>query len=315
MAYLIEWPVAKARQWLGLSRNLAVISVLFLTLFFFGLGLTYLFLSLYGETRDLLVTLPGRLTLLGQSLARLEAEIGARLQWPEEFWAHGRLWMDQLRATLSGLLQGALNLFRGLPLFLLNLFLSGLTAFFFSRDREKINRFFLSLLPDQWRKTALEFHRQTLALGWSFLKAQFILAMVTGLLSTLFLGLFGFAKPWLTGFFIGIADFLPLVGPAFLFLPWIGWQLAAGKLRKAFALGFTFLLTLGLRQLLEVRLVGVEFGIHPLWVLVSLYIGVKSFGVYGLFFGPVFCVLFRSLYQGLFSYNKRAKGFGLNEGE
>ncbi|NLY91024.1 MAG: AI-2E family transporter [Firmicutes bacterium] len=315
LASLIEWPVAKVRRWLGLPRNLAVIFVLCLTLLLLSLGLTFFFLRLYAETRDLLITLPGRLTLLARALNHLETEIYARLQWPEELWDHGRLWMDQIQATIGGLLQGVLNLFRGLPLFLLNLFLSGLTAFFFSKDRAKINHFFFTLVPDQWRKTIRELYRQTLVWGWGFLKAQFILAMITGLFSALCLGLFGFPNPWLTGFFLGIADFLPLVGPAVLFLPWIGWQLAVGQLRKAFFLGVTFLLTIGLRQLLEVRLVGAELGLHPLLVLLSLYIGVKSFGVYGFFFGPILCVLVRSLYQGLFSHHNRARGFGFNEGE
>lgn len=318
LATLLEWPVTLARRWLRLPRTLAVLTVLGLTLFFLSLALTFCFLRLYRETRDLLMTLPGRLVLLGEGVARLEAEIGARLQLPAEFWGHGRFWLDELRTNLGGLLQKGLNLFRGLPLFLLNLFLSGLTAFFFSRDRAKINRILFTLLPDRWRKPLLGLYRQILASGWAFLKTQFILAVITGLSSALCLGFFGFARPWLTGFFLGMADFLPLVGPGIFFLPWLGWQLAVGRFRQAFFLGVTFLLTLGLRQMLEVRLVGRKLGLHPLLVLASVYIGVRSFGVYGFFGGPVLCVLFRSIYHGLFSYNndnKQAKGFGFNEGE
>ena len=315
LASLLERPVAMVRRWLWLPRTLAVITVLSCTLLILSLALTFCFLRLYRETRDLLMTLPDRLARLGAGLTRLEAEIGTRLKWPEGFWEHGRFWTEELRVTIGGLLQKILNLLRGLPNFLFNLFLSGLAAFFFSRDRVKINRFLLTLFPEGWRKTIRELYRQTLASGWSFLKTQFILAVITGFCSALCLGLFGFAKPWLTGFFLGLADFLPLVGPAFLFLPWIGWLLAVGRFRKAVWLGVTFLLTLGLRQLLEVRWVGKKLGLHPLLVLASLYIGVRSFGVYGFVGGPVLCVLIRSLYLGLFSCKRRAKGFGGNEGE
>jgi sporulation integral membrane protein YtvI len=309
IAYLIERPVVVVGRWFGLSRSLAVIFVLVLTLLGLGFCLTLLFLRLYQETKELLITLPDRLTLLGQGLTRLETAICNRLQWPEEFWGQGRLWVNQLWATLNGLLQGALNCFRGLPLFLLNLLLSGLTAFFFSRDRGKIKQFCLTLIPEQWQKSMLRLHRQTLISGWNFLKAQIVLAMVTGFISSLCLGLFGFAKPWLTGLFIGIVDILPLVGPVLFFLPWLGWQLAVGQLAKACYLGLTCLLTLGLRQLVEIRLVGVKLGLHPLLVLLSLYLGMKSLGVYGFFFGPVLCVLIRSLYQVIFD---QQKGFWLN---
>lgn len=314
IAYLIETPVALLGRWFGFPRKPAVILILLLTIFLLGLGLTLLFAGLYRETKDLLTALPGQIRLIGQGLERIKTEIATRLQWPEDFWDFDRLWMDKLWSTVSGLLQRALNLFRGFPVFLFNLSLSGFTAFFLSRDRSKIRELFLSFFPEHWRKAICGLHRQTLATGWIYLKTQFLLALITGLLATFGLALFGFAQPWLVGSLLGVCDLLPLVGPALVLLPWIGWQLAVGHLRSACFLAIILLCTVGIRQLLEFRLVGASLGLHPLLVVASLYIGVKCLGIAGVFLGPIFCVLIRSLYQALLTYD-RENGFCLDEGD
>ncbi|MBA2132790.1 sporulation integral membrane protein YtvI [Capillibacterium thermochitinicola] len=314
IAYLIEKPVTLLGRWCGFPRQPAVIIVLLLTLCFLGLGLTLFFAGLYQETKELLLVLPTQIQRLGQGWERLKMELAARLQLPEDFWQYDRLWMENLRNAVSSLLARVLNVFRGFPVFLFNLLLSGFTAYFLSRDRDKIRRFFFSFFPFHWRQTISTLHRQTLATGWRFLKTQLLLAMITGLLSMVGLAVLGFTKPWVVGSLLGLLDFLPLVGPALVYLPWIGWQLAVGKMRSACFLTCLFLFTLGIRQLLEVRLVGATLGLHPLLVLASLYIGVKTLGVGGLLFGSIFCVLIRTLYQGLFTYNLK-NVLGLNQGD
>lgn len=314
IAYLIEKPVVLLGRWFGFPRKPAVILVLLLTLFLLGLGLTLFFAVLYKETKELLLVLPGQLHRLGQGLERLKTEIAVRLQWPEDFWSHDRLWMDNFRNAVSSLLYRALNLFRGFPAFLFNLLLSGFTAYFLSRDRSKIRQLFLSFFPPHWRQTIRTLHEQTLATGWRFLKTQLLLATITGLLSTVGLAVLGFTKPWLAGSLIGLCDFFPLIGPALIFLPWVGWQLAVGQIRLACYLTGIFLFTSGLRQVLEVRTVGATLGLHPLLVMSSLYIGVKTLGIGGILFGPIFCVLIRSLYQGLYTCHRK-NGFCLVKGD
>ena len=41
-----------------------------------------------------------------------------------------------------------------------------------------------------------------------------------------------------------------------------------------------------IRQLLQIKIIGSHTGLHPLAVLVSLYVGVKLFGSTGIIVGP-----------------------------
>ena len=166
----------------------------------------------------------------------------------------------------------------------------------------------------EWEKPVLKVHDEILRSGWGFLKVQLMLAVITGLLSTLLLGFFGFSKPWLIGITLGLFDFVPLIGPSTIYFPWIGWHLATGRLRTVIYLVVAFLITLGLRQIIEVRLVGEKLGLHPLLVLLSIYLGIRLFGIYGFLLGPVFFVVIRSFYQGLIPFFTE-DGFRFNEGD
>ena len=300
IAYLIEKPVALLGRWFGLPRKPAVIVVLLLTLFLLGLGLTLFFAGLYRETKELLLVLPTQIQRLGQGLERLKTEVSSRLEWPQDFWNYDRLWMENFRNAVSSLLYRALNLFRGFPVFLFNLLLSGFTAYFLSRDRRKIRQLFLSFFPPHWQQTIRVLHHQTLVSGWRFLKTQLLLAAITGLLSTAGLAILGFTKPWLAGCLLGLVDFLP-DWSALVYLPW-----ADGSWREGRCGTLVFgvpLFTAGVRQILGFvwwgnfrvpSLIGAGLTVH--WV--------KTLGIGGFLFGYLLCAI-RSLYQGLFTDHRK----------
>lgn len=51
------------------------------------------------------------------------------------------------------------------------------------------------------------------------------------------------------------------------------------------------------RQLLEHKVLGNQVGLHPLITLISMYVGLKVFGVFGLVFAPVALVIGVAFYK------------------
>ncbi len=299
----IKLPMWMKKRKINISRPVAVLVVLVIIFIVGGLVLTFVFSRLYVEIRDLLVELPGKLMWLARESDRLVGQLRERFQVPDAFWEQLRLRPENLIETASGFiqdfLQNSLNFFRGFPVFIVNLFLSALAAYFFSRDKTKIIAFVMSLVPERWREPALRLHNDVVLSALNFLKIQITLAMISGLLAAFFLGLFGFVRSGLLGTLIGILDLLPLVGPTTLFLPWIGWNFVNANFGRGFLLTAILLVVLGVRQLAEVRLVGKRLGLHPLMAMFSIYVGLRIFGVYGVFIGPVLFVMLRSFYYGI----------------
>ncbi|MGL5868669.1 AI-2E family transporter, partial [Clostridium chrysemydis] len=49
------------------------------------------------------------------------------------------------------------------------------------------------------------------------------------------------------------------------------------------------------REILEAKLLSNKFNLHPLVVFISVYIGIKVFGVLGAFVGPIYCMISRDI--------------------
>jgi predicted PurR-regulated permease PerM len=62
-----------------------------------------------------------------------------------------------------------------------------------------------------------------------------------------------------------------------------------------------YIITWIVRQLLEPRIVGGQIGMHPLLLLVAMYIGMNVFGVIGLLVGPLCAIVLRSFLRLYFS--------------
>ena len=299
ITYLIEEPVAYMEKRLNLPRWFSVSVLLLMALILTSLALTLILSRVYLELKGLLADLPEKLIILSSEGEKFLSRTKEWLRIPEELWPGLAVQPESVLAGAGGALQEVLNLLKAFPAFVFNLFLSGVAAYFFSRDKEKILLFLLSFFPEGWRQPTVKLHQEIIVSTLRFLKAQFLLALITALLSCFFLGIFGFPRAGLISIGVGLLDFLPMIGPAAFFLPWAGWKFLRGEVGAGILLTVVLLFILGVREFAEVRLIRQNLGLHPLAALFSVYLGLKLFGIYGFFIGPLLFVIMRSFYHGI----------------
>ena len=82
-------------------------------------------------------------------------------------------------------------------------------------------------------------------------------------------------------------DLLPLLGCGAVLVPWAAAAFLSG--RAGFAAGLLVLLAAVwvTRQMLEPKLIGAAAGVHPFFALAATYLGLRFFGLPGLFAAPV----------------------------
>lgn len=95
----------------------------------------------------------------------------------------------------------------------------------------------------------------------------------------------------LLGIIIGLFDALPFVGTGIILIPWALFQLFVKQYGKMFILFLLYLICTFTRQLLEPKLVAKGVGVHPLAVLISIYIGIYVYGIAGVLLGPLSALL------------------------
>ena len=89
------------------------------------------------------------------------------------------------------------------------------------------------------------------------------------------------------GILIGICDALPFLGTGICLLPWALFQLLSKKMLSAVGLILIYIVCTLTRQTLEPKLIGERFGVHPLAILMSIYIGIKVYSRGGFLLGPI----------------------------
>ena len=108
--------------------------------------------------------------------------------------------------------------------------------------------------------------------------------------------LLGYQNTLFLGILIGIVDFLPILGAGTILIPWTLILLLQGSYGMAVGVAVIYLLCFGSRQYLEPRLMGRGNGIRPFYMLICIYLGLRLFGIWGVFLGPLGVSLIRGIY-------------------
>lgn len=154
------------------------------------------------------------------------------------------------------------------------------------RERFRASGFAPLLLPiiDRLRCSAV-----------AYLRTQGILMLITATLCTLGLVLIRNPYALLLGLVIALLDALPVLGSGMILLPWSIVLFLRNDYISGAILLTVFVLCVILREFLEPKLLGKGIGIRPLYTLISMYLGIRIFGVVGFILGPIGLVIIKSL--------------------
>ena len=94
-----------------------------------------------------------------------------------------------------------------------------------------------------------------------------------------------------------IIDVLPILGTGTVLIPWGIISLFQGN----FVLGIGILVLYGVitlvRQIIEPKIVGDYIGLYPLVSLICMYVGLRLFGIVGLFLLPISVIMLKNLHD------------------
>lgn len=97
------------------------------------------------------------------------------------------------------------------------------------------------------------------------------------------------------GMLCGILDILPYVGTVLVFLPLVVYKIYERHYIIAVGLIFLYILLQFNRQFMETKFMSAKLKVHPLMILLSIYIGGKIFGIIGLILAPIYVLIARQI--------------------
>lgn len=260
-----------------------------------GTVLTWIILRLVKELSDLSVTLPQRVEKT-QQFIDLWVKKGVLFYGtlPKSVTDNLKESLNSLTNTMQHwageLVSVLLTIISGIPSAIMILLFCLIATYFFSRDREKIARLWLRIVPPPWGAQVLEVSRQVALAFQSYVRAQFILVSITAFLSIIGLYFIGASYALTIGLLIGFLDMIPVLGPGTIYIPWAIWAFITGDMLLGAKLIVLYLLVMVIRGVLEAKVVAANLGLHPLAVLIAMFVGLKTVGVLGLVLGPMLVI-------------------------
>ncbi|GAA0680840.1 hypothetical protein GCM10008903_11340 [Clostridium cadaveris] len=94
---------------------------------------------------------------------------------------------------------------------------------------------------------------------------------------------------------IALLDILPILGTGGILIPWVIIELIRGNVYLALGLATLYMLITVVRNILEPKIVGAQVGMHPIVMLICMFVGVKVFGFIGLFILPAIAIIIKNL--------------------
>lgn len=276
IAFLLDYPIRFLQQ-RGVIRGLAVgiVFLLFLTI----LGILGLFLGpiILQQANELLTRLPDWIRSGQQQLQSLENWAVAQ-QLPIDLSSAYTQLIERLTSLLRSLTSQLLGLIFNTIGSIVNVFLTLVFSIFLVLRGESLWNGILSWFPEAWNRQI----RQSLPYNFErFIAGQVILATIIGLAQTAAQTILGVPLAELFGVGIGASSLIPFGGTTTIIV--VSLLLALNN----FWLGVKVLLVaIAINQICEnvlgPRIVGELTGLNPVWMLISLDVGVRVGGVLGL---------------------------------
>lgn len=170
-------------------------------------------------------------------------------------------------------------------------FIGNISVFFLLTDREKIINYFFNFVPE---RLFIKIRKQKKNII-SMMVIEVILVLISTLEITLGFLILGIGHPVFLGIICGVLDILPYVGTIIVFIPIIIYNIIVKQYIVSFGLILLYILVQVCREILEAKFLSDKLELHPLLILLSIYIGIKIFGIIGAVVGPIYGLLAKEI--------------------
>ncbi len=291
-----------------ISRVLAVPLAMLVFFGSIGMVLTLLVLRLVKELNDLSMTLPEKVAAAQQFIdIWIQKSIIFYGTLPKSVTGNLYEAINSITTSMQhwvrDLVSALLHVISGVPGGILVVIVSLIATYFFSKDRGKIYELWLKLVPSPLGEKSVEISKQVAMAFQAYVKAQFILISITTVISIIGLRLIGSEYAITIGLIVGFFDLIPVLGPGTVYIPWAVWAFVTSDIVLGIQLTILYLLVMVVRAVLEAKVVATNLGLHPLAVLMAMYIGLKTIGVLGLVLGPILVIAIQAAVKAGISLN------------
>lgn len=209
---------------------------------------------------------------------------------------------DVMINSLQSMLDSVVNAFSKI----LNAIIVPVIVFYLLKDADYFSKQIMLLLPKRHRSKAILLFRDIDNAFGKFIRGQILVAFFVGILTTLALTLIDVKYAVFLGLFSGVANIIPYFGPVIGFVPTVMFALFDSPTKALYA-GLAFVLIQQIESgILTPKIIGESVGVHPVYVIFSLFIGGKVMGIPGMIIAVPTLVAIKLTFRHMLRYIKHS---------
>ncbi|MFS8500574.1 MAG: AI-2E family transporter [Caldicoprobacter sp.] len=200
--------------------------------------------------------------------------------------------VEMMRHTLERFMGGASGLSEA--------FMIPVLSFYFLKDRKYFKRLMVNLIPLRYRKGIMRTFSEVHYILNRFIRSQIIVSLVIWAFTTIGFLIVGIPYALLLGVVAGIFEIIPYFGP------WLGAVPAVviTLLNAPSKLIWTIVVTVAVQQLegsfITPKIMGDHVGLHPVYIILSLWIGGMFFGIMGMLLAVPVVLIIRVIVKNIY---------------
>ncbi len=305
LAKIIEPLVAFLESRAKIPRTIGSIFGIVLAIGVLGTIVGFLLNRLWTECNEIvrqsdviIAKITGQLEEMRSALA---GRIGLSDTWGQVFSDVGTSLTKTIADYTMPAIRGAFSFVKGVPSGIIFAVVFFIGAYFMSSDSEAIRAGLRKTMPAKITLFMEGMMKNVFSALVAYIRAQLVMICVTFLELTLgFLIIGGAVADYalVLALVISIIDAIPILGTGTVLIPWGVYALLIGDIRLGIMLIVLYLICLAVRQIMEPRLVARQIGLHPLLILMVMYIGLRAMGIFGMIIGPVLALVVKQLHAG-----------------
>lgn len=305
LSFLMEPAVKLMMNKLNLSRKLASAVSLIVVLLALGFMISLLISRLIVEIKGVLLILPSVVNDLYKNITELSSSSSNLIiGLPEDLTKHLGNLLATLLSYFGGFLnsigKGLVNTAFSLPAVLVFILITILSTYFLSSDREALCNIFKSQLPENWVDKITHIKRDVFSSVFKLLRAYLIIMSITFTELLIGFSFIGIKYALVLAAIVCVIDILPVLGTGTVLIPWAIYETITNNPKMGIALFILYIVILIVRQIIEPKIIGHQIGVHPLFTLMAMYVGLKLLGAAGLILGPITMLVLKSIFSSLY---------------
>lgn len=303
IAWLVQKPADFLAERLPVKRSLCAAAMALLLFLLAAVLLVFAGFKLFGAAGGLLGEISDCAGKIGDYFSTLQNHIHSYFSgFSEEITAVFRSVYDTTLKEVvarfsSGVTAAAGQAAKGTPAFLVSLIVSAVASCYIAADFPGLMRFGRSLCGKRIYTRVLRIKDIFLNSIVKLIKGYALLMLLTFVELLIGLLILRIRYAPLLAALIAVIDVLPVLGTGTVLIPWAAIEFLFGNTALGAGLIAVYAVIAVVRNFAEPKIIGGQMGINPLFTLLSMFIGLKLFGFWGMLLLPILFIVVIKYYK------------------